>query len=664
MKKTIKNILLILMIFQFTSCSDYFDSVPKDTQDLDMIFDNRVLALQWLSNVYSYLPDESEQNYTGGSDETRGIWTPASIEADLPWEYCNSNLVNSGTLNPSSDYVKNMWKAYYRGIQKANIYMQRVDACPDMDAPTKLRTKAEARALRSIYYFNLFKIYGPFVIVGDRIFDNEAGMSTMLLTRSSVDECIKYITDEFDAVLQDGNLFSHFGSDGKFQTQFAGNITKEAVEAIRSQVLLYAASNLFNGDPYYKDLVDADGNHLFPQSRDDEKWRKAKVAAKNFIDNNPGFQLVFRNLDGTNATTIVGSCPYNSVSESFLGRQTNEEMIFYSTRNGWNLYYYMKPKHSGITDAQSGAGALTVPLQMVDLFFTKNGLRITDDPTYFNYTNDDESKFTARQMTSVDTYKDQYSGYTYFTPTSSYRIMNQFYNREPRFYIAFTFQNRRWDFDESKTYYTDFSLNGNSGKEKNGHVYPKSGILARKKLYKSGSVPYNIFIRLTEIYLNYAEACAELGEYSEAINTINLIRARAGVAEYGLNGDASLGTRGEARIPITSTDVLSAVRRERLVELAYENQHYFDVRRWGVAGMAQGDGWIYPTWHQGGEGGNMMGFDVLVDMASGATGNTMYFYKKKNWETRIYTERMKLFPIPQTEVNVNKKMVQNTGWAN
>lgn len=32
--------------------------------------------------------------------------------------------------------------------------------------------------------------------------------------------------------------------------------------------------------------------------------------------------------------------------------------------------------------------------------------------------------------------------------------------------------------------------------------------------------------------------------------------------------------------------------------------------------MATGDGWIYPSWHNGGEGGDMVGFDVTVDMAS------------------------------------------------
>lgn len=50
---------------------------------------------------------------------------------------------------------------------------------------------------------------------------------------------------------------------------------------------------------------------------------------------------------------------------------------------------YNDPKHSGITNAQSGGGALAAPLQMIDLFFTENGLSIEKDPEYFTYTDDD-----------------------------------------------------------------------------------------------------------------------------------------------------------------------------------------------------------------------------------------------------------------------------------
>ena len=257
--KRIINSIVILFLVSLSSCEGYFDVIPSETLTLDKVFSNRVTALEWLSHTYQYLPDESNQNYTGGADQTRGIWTPASLEADLPWSHCNSNLINNGSLNPSSGYVRNMWSAYYKGIQKANIYMHRIDACADMDEDTRLKTKAEARALRSIYYFNLFKIYGPFVIVGNRIFDNEAPVDSMMIPRSSVDECVSYMVGEFDALLEQGHLKSRFDSEGLLNNTTQGNITREAVEAIRSQVLLYAASYLFNGDPYYANMEDATG---------------------------------------------------------------------------------------------------------------------------------------------------------------------------------------------------------------------------------------------------------------------------------------------------------------------------------------------------------------------------------------------------------------------
>lgn len=663
MKRIIKNIFIAAFaILTSTSCESYFDSVPSDTISLDAVFSNRGLTLQWLSNVYSYLPDETSQNY---SAVTRGIWTPASLEAKLPWDQCNSNHVTGGTLYPSTGYVEDMWRNYYRGIQKANVYIQNVDRCTPMSEKERAWSKAEVRALRGIYYFNLFKIYGPFVIIDNEVFDVEGDIDAMMHTRSSVDECVDYIIGEFDAVLREGNLLSHFNDKGAVNSDFWGNITREAVEAIRSEVLLYAASYLFNGDPYYKGLKNQDGKNLFPQSESLEKWELAKEAAKNFMDNNPGFQLVYRDKTGSRVTGVVGSCPFNSANRAALGMRDNEEMIFYRSGGDWNILYTMTPKHSGITDANSGAGALAAPLQMVDLYFTNNGLRIEDDPKYFTY--DTEAPGIARTMTSVTEYKDKFSGYSYFKPSSDYRIMNQFYNREPRFYIAFTFQGRKWDFDNSKTYYTDFSLNGNSGRARNGHDYPKSGVLARKKLKGSLDVPFFIYIRLSEIYLNYAEACNECGEIGEAIKYVNLIRSRAGVAEYKglLAGDVTpTDVRGENRIviPLDQQSVRNVIRRERLIELAYENQRYFDVRRWGVAGMEQGDGWIYPSWHKGGEGGNMVGFDVEIDMAKDTKDNPMDFYKRVEWEKRIYTKRMSLFPIPQTEINRNPMIVQNTGW--
>lgn len=669
MKKQIIGIcFLALASTGFTSCEDYFDTVPSDVIDMDKTFTNRGLTLQWLSNVYSYIPDNTDMDHTDGDDCTKGVWTVASLEGYLPWSQCQSNDIILGTLYPSTDYAKQLWTAYYRAIQKANIYLANVDRCDPLSDKEKAWTKAECRALRAYYYFNLMKVYGPVVLIGDNVYNIDQPLGDMMLSRSSVDDCFNYIISELDDVIKGGNLISQFGESGAFDEQFAGNMTREATEAIRSEVLLFRASYLFNGDPYYKDMKNNDGTPLFPQGKDMKKWEDARDAAKQFIDNNPNFQLCYRDKAGKRVTDVTTADPYNSCFYASIGRTDNEEMIFYRTGPAFRIYYEQCPKHSGVTNAQSGGGALTVPLQFMDMFFTKSGLRIEDDPKYYTYDTTNPTKENVRNMTSASSYKDQFSGYTYFTPGSSNRVMKQFYDREPRFYIAFTFQNRRWDFDQSKTYYTDMSLNGNSGPAKNGHDHPASGMLARKLYVGNVQAPYAVMMRLSEIYLNYAEASNECGDQATALHYVNLIRSRAGIAEYkGLSpADQTVkDARGQQRIELPSYDqdmVRKVIYRERLIELSFESKHYFDVRRWGVADMAQGDGWIYPSYHKGGEGGEMIGFNVNNLGTTEEQNNTLNFYKRVVWQKRIFTKRMNLFPIPQAEINRDRNIVQNVGW--
>lgn len=668
MKRNIFNILfLVFTAITFTSCEDYFDTVPNDLIDIDKVFTNRGLSLQWLTNIYWYTPDNTNMdNYTEYS--TEGVWTAACNEGYLPWSQCQSNNIILGTLYPSTRYVRQQWTAYYRAIQKANIYLSQIDRCAPMSDKEKLWTKAEVKALRAYFYFNLVRLFGPVPIVGDKVYSVNDPLGDMKLSRCTVDSCFNYIISELKAVVGSGNLISQFNGAGAFDDQFAGNLTQEAAEGILAEVYLFRASPLFNGDPYYKDLKNTDGTLLFPQNADMKKWEDARDAAKKIIDSGK-FQLVYRDVTGKRVTDVKLSDPYNSCFYSCLGRQDNEEMIFLRTVPNNRIYYEMRPKHSGIPNAQSGAGALSVPLQTVDLFFTKNGLRIDDDSTYFTYDTENPTSMSKRLMLSTLAYTDQFSGYTYFTPSSAYRVMKQFYDREPRFYVAFTFQNRRWDFDASKTYYTDMSQNGNSGPAKNGHDHPIFGVIARKLYADNMNVPYSVKLRLSEVYLNYAEACNELGDVGTALHYVNLIRSRAGIPEYkGLNAEdqTEFDMRGKERVILESYDkdfVRKVIYRERLIELVFESKHYFDVRRWGVADMAQGDGWIYPSYHQGGEGGDMIGFNVDNKGSSEEQNNDLNFYKRLKVQHRIYTKRMSFFPIPQTDINRDRNLVQNTGWT-
>ena len=692
MKAKLLSILLAgATALTFTSCDDYFDDVPDNATSLEAVFANRGQSLKWLSNIYTYIPDNTNVRY---NSRTNGNWPMASIEGYLPWDHIVANNIILGTLYPSTDFVKTQWTEYYRGIQYANIYLANIDKNSAMLADEREWSKAEVHALRAYFYFNLVKEFGPVPLIGDKVYSVDTPLDEMMMPRNTLDECWDYIIAELKAALDSGRLKSTFGEDGSVDSQYKGNLTQEAVEGILAEVYLYRASYLFNGDPYYQTMANKDGTKLFPQSKDMQKWKDARDAAKRIIDSGK-FKLVLRDQSGKLVDDVKKADPYKSCFYSAIGRVDNEEMIFLRT-NANNDSYIIKPRHTGISgNVDRGAGAYSIPLQFIDLFFMSNGKRIddveqkpisqvttfkADDPVYPVYdtqnltTKDKDGNdiaMNARNSLSTTKYVDRFSSYNYFTPGSGKGIMKQFYCREPRFYLAVTFQNRRWDYDQANTYYTDMSFNGNSGSDGKTHDYPIFGTIVRKLYWeKESNIDGAVMLRLGEVYLNYAEACAQLGESKEALKYVNLIRSRAGINEYALNRteEGTKDARNKNKIYVGELDkdqelLLKVIYRERLIELSYESKHYFDVRRWGVADMAEGDGWVYPTWHKGGEGGDMIGFNVNNEGSDAEKANSLNFYKRVKTQHRIFTKRMSLFPIPQEEVNRDKQIVQNEGWA-
>ena len=692
MKAKLLSILLAgATALTFTSCDDYFDDVPDNATSLEAVFANRGQSLKWLSNIYTYIPDNTNVRY---NSRTNGCWPMASIEGYLPWDHIVANNIILGTLYPSTDFVKTQWTEYYRGIQYANIYLANIDKNSAMLADEREWSKAEVHALRAYFYFNLVKEFGPVPLIGDKVYSVDTPLEEMMMPRNTLDECWDYIIAELKAAIDGGKLKSTFGEDGSVDSQYKGNLTQEAVEGILAEVYLYRASYLFNGDPYYQTMANKDGTKLFPQSKDMQKWKDARDAAKRIIDSGK-FKLVLRDQSGKLVEDVKKADPYKSCFYSAIGRVDNEEMIFLRT-NANNDSYILKPRHTGISgNVDRGAGAYSIPLQFIDLFFMSNGKRIddveqkpisqvttfkADDPVYpvydtQNLTSKDKDgndiAMNARNSLSTAKYVDRFSSYNYFTPGSGKGIMKQFYCREPRFYLAVTFQNRRWDYDQANTYYTDMSFNGNSGSDGKTHDYPIFGTIVRKLYWeKESNIDGAVMLRLGEVYLNYAEACAQLGENKEALKYVNLIRSRAGINEYALNRaeEGTKDARNKSKIYVGDLEhnqelLLKVIYRERLIELSYESKHYFDVRRWGVADMAEGDGWVYPTWHKGGEGGDMIGFNVNNEGSDAEKANSLNFYKRVKTQHRIFTKRMSLFPSPQEEVNRDKQIVQNEGWA-
>jgi len=138
-----------------------------------------------------------------------------------------------------------------------------------------------------------------------------------------------------------------------------------------------------------------------------------------------------------------------------------------------------------------------------------------------------------------------------------------------------------------------------------------------------------IFLRYAEVLLNYAEAQNEaVGPDASVYDALNQLRTRAG--QPGV-------TPG-----LTQATMRDRIRNERRVELSFEEHRFFDVRRWKL-----GSTYFAEPIRK-----------VQIERTSG--GTLIYSYPK--WEDRVYKDFQNVMPIPQSEIDKNGKLKQNTGY--
>jgi starch-binding outer membrane protein, SusD/RagB family len=603
MKRLIFIGIASLLLIPTWSCKKgYLDQVPLDRTTIEQVFAHKNTVDNFLANVYSYVRDEASQRYIGGPT-SGGPWTGASDEAEYDWSFVYSNYMNVGAWGPTDGVVNDFWKNYYTGIRSATYFMAHVGEAPEINGtPLLKRYTAEARALRAYYYYSLLKIFGPIVIIGDNVVAPDAPLNDVQLARSPYDSCVDYIASEFDKAAADlpDNLFTNADY---------GRMTRAVVMAYKAQMLLIAASPLYNGNPDYASLKNSDGTQLISQQADPTKWARAAAASKAFLDAYvPSKYKLYVVNDGSGNPDPYASC------RDVMLKDWNEEWIFAKVGGDPGTRQYEgTPYHSGSDGSIRGSGGLGVTQEMVDAFFMDNGLSI----------NDPGSGYVESGFSNSD------GKYT------SAGIYNMYTNREPRFYVDVTYNGSTWlnTTSSSGTVITQTYYSGNSGKKVGSNDYSPTGYIARKNIaqsYANNSRSW-VMLRLANVYLDYAEALNESSPGNPDIaKYVNLIRQRAGVPDIS----ASL-----------SQDAMrTAIRKERRVELAFENARYFDTRRWKIAEQT--------------DGGPFYGMDINA-------GNSVQdpaFYVRTVFENRVFQKKHYLWPIPQQELDIDKNLVQNTGW--
>lgn len=602
MKTKLLSIIAATGVFLSTSCVGFLDQIPDDVLTVEDIFKSRNYVDNYLAQIYANIPNEMAQRFVG--TQYSGAWTAASDESKYNWDFNYANNLNKSTWSTTDGTVSSYWDNFYKSIRNSTDFIDKIDGAnpEEVNDALKSRYKAEARALRAMYYFWLVRIYGPVPLV-NTVLPVDAPLDEVLLPRNTFDECINFITSELDIAYVDlptTPVSSEYG-----------RITKGMAKAFKQQALLLSASPLFNGNTDLASLINTDGTPLVNQTYDQNKWKLAADAAKEFLTEFvPTTYSLF--VQANNDPFLQA---YNS-TKNVMTTEWNVEWIFARPNSDNYSQYDKTPKHVGFTTDVQGAGALGATQKMVDAYYMNNGLPITH---------------------SASTY--QSSGFSQFKAPFDTKLrstFNQWVNREPRFYVGITYNNSFWlnQGSNSNEVITNMELSGNSGRKQSTSDVSPTGYIVRKNVFNNGNNRGSVQLRLAQVYLDYAEALNEYDPNNADILTyVNLIRSRAGIPIYGTGV-------GEVAIPASQVAMRTAIHRERQIELAFENARYFDSRRWKTAAVEFA--------------GEVYGMNMFAD------GNA--FYEKTLIETRTFRQRDYLWPIPNNEILKNVLMVQNPGW--
>lgn len=230
--------------------------------------------------IYNYLP-------SGFRCVDGAMMASASDEAEYTLETSSIQMFNVGSWNAKNNPDGGSWWNNFRGIYLVNHFLANSDNLdlemyrlnPDDIGHEQYqnrldnikRWKYEVRFLRAYFYFELIKRYGGVPVITRPV---EIGDS---FPRNTLDSCVNFIVKECDDIA--------LGLPIKYTEQEnLGRATRGAVLALKSRVLLYAASDLFNSpEKWASDYANKDLISVKTIDRK-ERWKRAADAAKDVID--------------------------------------------------------------------------------------------------------------------------------------------------------------------------------------------------------------------------------------------------------------------------------------------------------------------------------------------------------------------------------------------
>ena len=587
--KVLKYTVLSLgLTFVLTSCDDLLEPALENQKDLEALEKEALSVQRLVLNGYAALPNYYDNSDYATDDAVTNQKSDAYIKiATGGW------TADNGTLS--------VWPGSYAAIQYVNLFMQvregqRYVKNETTNALLTRRLLGEAYGLRGIHLYFLLRNHAGLVndqLLGVQLFDEALDInSDFNVSRATFAECVnkaladfdeavKYLPFDYNDIKDDSEVpakFRDITTDASIYNLVMGNkarqlVNTQIIESFRSRLLLLAASPAFLNSG----------------------WDKAANAAATVIDE----------LGGVSALPADGLTYYdgNNVADATLAEGANPKEILWRCN-----------KESSSTTQESnnyppslfGNGMMNPTQNLVDAFPAANGYPITDS-------------------------------------RSGYDANNPYVNRDPRL-DTYIIHDGSTAGVNSSVIRTGSQSGSNDGIDKVESKSTRTGYYMKKRLRMSvncdpsstsGQTHITPRVRLTEIFLNYAEAANEAwgptgkGSHNySAYDVIKAIRQRAGITD----------TQYLDECAADKDKMRQLIRNERRLELCFESFRFWDLRRW-KADLTE----------------TARGLDVNETL-SGIT------YTPLSVEVRAYQSYQNYGPIPQSEVLKYNNLQQNNGW--
>lgn len=651
------------------SCTDqikfgdaFLEKAPGGQATQDTIFNNAEYTRQFATSLYAYqyygLPWRSSSSQPGSASYWNG-----QIEALSDCWQLNftssaiNNVFYKGTLSASTGNgvygfnSENIWPQ----IHQAYILLENLDRVPGMEESEKAQIKAETKCLIASSYFNLMRFYGglPLVKRSYKVIDDFTDAP-----RASIKSTVDFIVGLFDEAINSGALPWNYNADDAVVN--TGHWTKAAAMGMKCKVLQFAASPLFNDDqPYYAgEYTVSNDSCVWYGGKKQELWTECRKACDDFFNAlaaNGGYQLVEAKGKTPEDYCFAYRQAYNSqastevlMSVRMTTTNKNTKYQWYSLKNNPRNSY--NPTQEFIemfpwADGKPFNWGETEREGKLDDMFVKYGPReknsqmikkrtLTRDPRLY------ETACCNGVLSVVNTTNGKTSGANY------------------EMYVGGTNAGTATEKDEgqfgSGYFHNKYVVDGPSG-----------------SAYQRNSYPQWVVLRLSDLYLTYAEALLQAdGNNEKALEMVDKVRARVGMKGLAeCNPSENLKTDKD--------NLLQEILRERACELGFENTRYFDMIRYKrkdlferplhglriYRQLLQEDGTYKDNttkWYNEDRKNAKKYSEAWYEPTHFKYEKFQLFSNSRIWWNG-FDSKWFLFPIPQSEV-LKGYMTQNPGW--